>query len=44
MLHLPTTKKFYFADLKKRSAGKDSALNFFQRHKSLQPNGMKEVV
>ncbi|MFK8549664.1 hypothetical protein ACI741_22285 [Escherichia coli] len=40
----PATKKLFFADFKKRSgAGKDSALNFFQRHKSLQPDGMKEV-
>ncbi|HGB3384760.1 TPA: hypothetical protein ACIVB2_004605, partial [Salmonella enterica subsp. enterica serovar Java] len=40
----PATKKLFFADFKKRSgAGKDRALNFFQRHKSLQPDGMKEV-
>lgn len=38
------TKELFQADFKKRTgAGKDNALNFFQRHKSLQPEGMEEI-
>ncbi|EOI6389416.1 hypothetical protein ACS765_10895 [Yersinia enterocolitica] len=40
----PATIKMFHADFKARSGtGKDNALNFFQRHKSIQPEGMKEV-
>lgn len=40
----PATKELFQADFKARTgAGKDNALNFFQRHKSLQPEGMKEI-
>ncbi|HCX5220400.1 TPA: hypothetical protein OZU28_004874, partial [Escherichia coli] len=39
---LPTSDKIFYSDFKKRS-GKETTLNFFQRHKALHPNGMKEV-
>ncbi|WP_019081934.1 hypothetical protein [Yersinia enterocolitica] len=40
----PATKELFQADFKARTGvGKDNALNFFQRHKSLQPEGMKEI-
>ncbi|HHP1358788.1 hypothetical protein ABKV33_13285 [Enterobacter ludwigii] len=39
---LPANKKMFIADFKKRSE-KETTLNFFQRHKTLQPNGMKEI-
>ncbi|EOT1188332.1 hypothetical protein ACNKB3_000745 [Escherichia coli] len=39
---LPTSDKIFYSDFKKRS-GKETTLNFFQRHKALHPNGMKEI-
>lgn len=38
----PATKEMFHADFKART-GTDNTRNFFQRHKSLQPEGMKEV-